>query len=42
VLTHETAADLAVVATGVGGSVRLRNGAGDLAIVVDLVGWFGP
>ena len=42
VLTHETAADLAVVATGVGGAVRLRNGAGDLAIVVDLVGWFGP
>jgi hypothetical protein len=42
VLTHETAADLAVVATGVGGAVRLRNSAGDLAVVVDLVGWFGP
>jgi hypothetical protein len=42
VLTHETAADLAMVGTGSGGQVRLRNAAGDLALVVDIVGWFGP
>jgi hypothetical protein len=42
VLTHETAADLAVVGTGSGGQVRLRNAAGELALVVDIVGWFGP
>lgn len=42
VLTHETAADLAVVGTGVGGAIRLRNSTGSLALVVDLVGWFGP
>ena len=42
VLTHETAADLAVVATGLGGQIRLRNSAGELALVVDIVGWFGP
>jgi hypothetical protein len=41
VLTHETAADLAVVGTGLGGGIRLRNSTGDLALVVDLVGWFG-
>ena len=41
VLTHQTAADLAMVGTGVGGAIRLRNSAGDLALVVDLVGWFG-
>jgi hypothetical protein len=42
VLTRETAADLAVVGTGVGGQIRLRNAAGELALVVDIVGWFGP
>ncbi len=42
VLRGETAADLAVVGTGVGGAIRLRNAAGELALVVDLVGWFGP
>ena len=41
-LPHETAADLAVVGTGVAGAVRLRNSNGDLALVVDLMGWFGP
>jgi hypothetical protein len=41
-LPRETAADLAVVATGLGGQIRLRNGNGDLALVVDIVGWFGP
>jgi len=41
-LSHETAADLAVVGTGVGGAIRLRNGAGELALVVDITGWFGP
>ncbi|GAC1442613.1 MAG: hypothetical protein NVS3B26_01540 [Mycobacteriales bacterium] len=40
-LTHETAADLAVVGTGVGGSIRLRNRSGNVSLVVDLVGWFG-
>jgi hypothetical protein len=39
---HETAADHALVATGLGGQIRLRNSAGDLALVVDIVGWFGP
>jgi hypothetical protein len=39
---HETAADLAAVALGLGGQIRLHNAAGDLALVVDLVGWFGP
>ena len=41
-LPHETAADLAVVGTGVAGAIRLRNSTGDLALVVDLVGWFSP
>jgi hypothetical protein len=41
-LGHQTAADLAVVATGLGGQIRLRNSAGDVALVVDIVGWFGP
>ncbi|MBK5306755.1 MAG: hypothetical protein JJD92_08735 [Frankiaceae bacterium] len=41
-LTHETAADLAVVATGLGGQVRLRNSTGDVGIVLDVTGWFGP
>ena len=41
-LPHETAADLAVVGTGVAGAVRLHNSSGDLALVVDLMGWFGP
>jgi len=39
---HETAADLAAVATGLGGQIRLRNNAGEVALVVDIVGWFGP
>jgi hypothetical protein len=39
---HENAADLAVVGTGVGGQIRLRNSTGELALVVDVVGWFGP
>jgi hypothetical protein len=42
VLIHETAADLVTVGTGVAGAIRLRNSAGELALVVDLVGWFGP
>jgi hypothetical protein len=41
-LTHETAADLAIVATGLGGQIRLRNSAGDVALVLDITGWFGP
>jgi hypothetical protein len=41
-LPHQTAADLAMVATGLGGQIRLRNSAGDLALVVDVTGWFGP
>lgn len=41
-LAGQTAADLAVVGTGVGGAIRLRNAAGDVGMVVDLVGWFGP
>ncbi|MDT7537249.1 MAG: hypothetical protein QOI82_834 [Actinomycetota bacterium] len=41
-LVHETAADLAIVATGLGGQIRLRNSAGDVAIVLDITGWFGP
>jgi hypothetical protein len=41
-LTHETAADMAVVATGLDYQIRLRNTAGDVALVVDIVGWFGP
>ena len=41
-LAHETAADLAMVATGLGGQIRLRNSTGELALVVDIVGWFGP
>jgi hypothetical protein len=41
-LPHETAADLAAVATGLGGQIRLRNSTGELALVVDVVGWFGP
>jgi hypothetical protein len=39
---HETAADLAVAATGLGGQIRLRNSTGEVALVVDIVGWFGP
>jgi hypothetical protein len=39
---HQTAADLAVVATGLGEQIRLRNSTGELALVVDIVGWFGP
>jgi hypothetical protein len=39
---HETAADLSVVGTGLGGQIRLRNSTGELALVVDVVGWFGP
>jgi hypothetical protein len=38
---HETAADLAMVATGLGGQVRLRNNTGEVAVVIDIVGWFG-
>jgi hypothetical protein len=41
-LTRETAADLAVVATGLGGQIRLRNSTGDVALVLDVMGWFGP
>ena len=41
-LPHETAADLCIVATGLGGQIRLRNSTGELALVVDVVGWFGP
>jgi hypothetical protein len=41
-LAHQTAADLALVATGVGGQIRLRNSSGELALVADVVGWFGP
>ncbi|MDT7570456.1 MAG: hypothetical protein QOE05_630 [Actinomycetota bacterium] len=39
---RETAADLAIVATGLGGQIRLRNSTGELALVVDITGWFGP
>jgi hypothetical protein len=39
---RETAADLAMVATGLGGQIRLRNNTGEVALVADLVGWFGP
>ena len=37
----ETAADLAVVKLG-GGQVVLRNQAGEVALVADVFGWFGP
>ena len=36
-----TAADLVVAKLG-GGSVRLRNNAGTVGLVVDAAGWFGP
>jgi len=36
-----TAADLVVVKTG-GGTLRLRNAAGSVALVADAAGWFGP
>lgn len=39
---RETAADHAIVATGLGGQVRLRNSTGEVALVLDIVGWFGP
>ncbi len=37
----QTAADLVVVRLG-GGTVRLRNAAGTVALVADVAGWFGP
>lgn len=37
----QTAADLVVVKLG-GGTVRLRNAAGTVALVADVAGWFGP
>lgn len=37
----QTAADLVVVKLG-GGTVRLRNAAGSVALVTDVAGWFGP
>jgi hypothetical protein len=39
---RETAADHALVATGLGGQVRLRNSTGEVALILDIVGWFGP
>ena len=46
-LPGQTAADLAVVRIGEPdvtgrGQVRLRNAAGEVALIVDLAGWFGP
>lgn len=40
-LPQQTAADLVIVATGVGGQIRLRNSTGQVALVLDVVGWFG-
>jgi hypothetical protein len=37
----QTAADLVVVKLG-NGSVRLRNSAGQVALLADVAGWFGP
>lgn len=38
----QTAADAAIVRTGNGGSVRLYNNAGSVALLADVAGWFGP
>jgi hypothetical protein len=39
---HQTAASLATVLLGSGGWVRVRNSQGNMAVIVDLSGWFGP
>ena len=39
---HQTAASLAFVRIGSGGRIRVRNNAGDVGLVVDLSGSFGP
>ncbi len=41
-LRGQTNADLVVSPLGVGGQVRLRNSGGDVSLVVDVAGWFGP
>lgn len=41
-VTGQTAADAALVRTGNGGSVRLYNNSGTVALIVDVAGWFGP
>ncbi len=40
--TAQTAASLAFVRIGSGGRIRVRNDAGDVGVVVDLSGSFGP
>jgi len=41
-LRGQTNADLVVSGVGVAGQVRLRNSGGELALVADVAGWFGP
>ena len=38
----QTAANLVTVAVGEGGKVRLRNGAGNVHLIADLAGYYGP
>ncbi|MCW2599907.1 MAG: hypothetical protein JWM02_1736 [Frankiales bacterium] len=38
----QTAASLATVRLGSGGTVRVRNAKGLVAVIVDISGWFGP
>lgn len=41
-LRGQTNADLVVSGVGAFGQVRLRNSGGELALVADVAGWFGP
>ena len=41
-LRGQTNADLVVSPLGAGGQVRLRNSGGDISLVADVAGWFGP
>ncbi|MEO6204707.1 MAG: hypothetical protein ABIO67_04895, partial [Mycobacteriales bacterium] len=41
-LRGQTNADLVAARLGDGGQVRMRNSGGDISLVVDVAGWFGP
>ncbi len=41
-LRGQTNADLVVGRLGIGGQVRMRNSGGEISLVVDVAGWFGP
>lgn len=41
-LPGETVPNLVVVGVGAGGRVNIRNQAGEVHVIADLVGWYGP